>query len=94
MTVYVDDAFLRAPHLLGGQARWCHMTADTREELHAFAAKLGLKRGWFQDDEPFWHYDVVTRVRIEALRLGAEPVSTRELVKLSLKREGHEGLPW
>lgn len=26
-----------------------HLTADTLDELHAFAARLGLKRVWFQD---------------------------------------------
>ena len=33
---------------LGG--RWCHMMSDTGDvaELHAFAARLGLRRSWFQ----------------------------------------------
>jgi hypothetical protein len=26
-----------------------HLRADTREELHAFAGRIGLQRTWFQD---------------------------------------------
>ena len=34
---------------------WCHMATDgSFEELHAFAARLGLRRAWFQRD----HYDL------------------------------------
>ena len=30
-------------------SRWCHMVSDTsEEELHAFAARIGLKREWAQ----------------------------------------------
>ncbi|MFC3490804.1 DUF4031 domain-containing protein [Amycolatopsis roodepoortensis] len=48
MTVYVDD--FSAPARVGGRhGRWSHMIADTEDELHAFAARLGLQRSWFQD---------------------------------------------
>ena len=34
---------------------WCHMATDGGfDELHAFAARLGLRRAWFQGD----HYDL------------------------------------
>jgi hypothetical protein len=57
--------------------RWAHLVSDTsHEELHRFAARLGLRRAWFQGD----HYDVPDEVRRAALRLGAEAVSSRELV--------------
>jgi hypothetical protein len=77
MTVYVDDAMIRAK--VGTLDRqWCHLMADTPEELHAFAAELGLKRSWFQDHQPYWHYDVTAGVRARALALGAQPVTARE----------------
>jgi hypothetical protein len=50
---------------------WCHLTADTLEELHAFAAKLGMKREWFQDKVDRPHYDLTPGKRLQAIRLGA-----------------------
>lgn len=86
MTVYVDDARLSAPHLLGGRGKWSHLTADTKEELHAFAERLGLKRSWFQDHPRLWHYDVVDRNRKRAIALGAQSVSVYDLVRAAMAR--------
>jgi len=56
---------------------WCHLVSDSGfEELHAFAAQLGIPRRFFQDD----HYDLPGHLRASALALGATPVSTRELL--------------
>ena len=58
--------------------RWAHLVSDeSYEELHEFAARLGLDRRRFQGD----HYDVPAHVRAEAISLGAEPVGSRELVR-------------
>ena len=58
-------------------ARWCHMAADSGfEELHAFAAALGIPRRAFQRD----HYDVPAHVRPRAVAAGAEEVTTRDLI--------------
>lgn len=58
--------------------RWAHLVSDrSYDELHEFAALLGLRREWFQGD----HYDVPADVRDAALRLGAEPIEARELVR-------------
>lgn len=57
--------------------RWAHLVSDVGyEELHAFAAGLGLRRMTFQGD----HYDVPAEVRVRALALGAEAVGSRDLV--------------
>ena len=74
MTVYVDD--MRMPAQVGSiNARWSHLTADTRAELHAFAARLGLRRSWFQDKpRGLWHYDVTDSKRALAIKLGAEQI--------------------
>lgn|GEM_PF-5775428 len=75
MTVYVDPIFLAVPRT--AQARrhgeaWCHLTADTPEELHAFAARLGMKRLWAQREERGYglHYDIIPSKRALAVRLG------------------------
>jgi hypothetical protein len=57
--------------------KWCHLLADTVEELHEFAKKLGLKREWFQDKKSFPHYDLVESKREKALELGAEEIKNR-----------------
>lgn len=66
MAVYVDNERIEWRGKL-----WCHLVADSLDELHAFAARIGLRRSWFQDRASFPHYDVTTDVRERALRVGA-----------------------
>jgi Protein of unknown function (DUF4031) len=55
---------------------WCHLVSDSSyEELHAFAARLGIPRHRFQGD----HYDLPAHLRSQAVELGAHQVTTREL---------------
>ena len=70
MTVYVDDAV----HLWREQ-RWAHLMADTLEELHAMAARLGLPRRAFQNKTSGAHYDVPSDLRERAIALGAVAIS-------------------
>jgi hypothetical protein len=92
MAVYVDD--LGMPAKVGGlNARWSHLVADSREELHDFARRLGLRREWFQDPvvtgkpkarpgsraAENWHYDVTESKRRQAIALGARAITWREL---------------
>lgn len=65
MAVYVDNAFIPF-----GRMVMCHMEADTLDELHEMADKLGLKRSWFQD-KSIPHYDVSKSIRAKAVELGA-----------------------
>ena len=56
-----------------------HLTSDAEsleslEELHAFAARLGLKREWFQDHFIAPHYDLSPAKHALALHLGAKYV--------------------
>lgn len=92
MTVYVDDA--RIPARVGRlDARWSHLFADSREELHEFAERrLSLRRSWFQDPVVVgtprarlgsraaenWHYDVTEVKRRQAIATGAVAVTGRE----------------
>lgn len=53
--------------------RWAHLWSDGGvAELHAFAARVGLKRCWFQDRPGFPHYDVTLSKHSKALALGAQ----------------------
>ncbi len=88
MAVYLDD--WRQPARLGPvDDRWSHLVADTDEELHAFAALLGMRREWFQHKEgrPHQaHYDVPDRARQRALDLGAVPVTWRQVGRMMRQR--------
>lgn len=66
MAVFVDNERITWRGKL-----WCHLVADSLDELHAFAGALGLKRSWFQERAAYPHYDVTTEVRDRALCLGA-----------------------
>lgn len=56
---------------------WCHMVSDTSyDELHEVAQAMGIPRRGFQGD----HYDVPAEMRDEAIALGAQPVTGRELI--------------
>lgn len=94
MSVYVDDAVV----LWRGQ-RWAHMMADSLDELHAMAAKLGLPRRAFQNKTSGAHYDLTATLRSEAIALGAVPISRhrdREQVRAVIRRareQGRQGQP-
>jgi hypothetical protein len=91
MTVYVDDS--RIPARVGRlSARWSHLLADTPQELHAFAARLGLRREWFQDKpNGLWHYDVTESKRLQVIRLGATSVTWRETAEIIRNRRASGG---
>jgi Protein of unknown function (DUF4031) len=52
---------------------WCHMFADSLDELHALAAKIGMKRSWFQGPPKHHmpHYDLTPARQAEAIAAGA-----------------------
>jgi hypothetical protein len=72
VTVFVDHAFAA-----GDWGRWSgggHMQADTLDELHAFADRIGLRREWFQSKPgrpENDHYDLTGAGRELAIELGA-----------------------
>lgn len=70
MTVYVDEirTYPNTPWR-GGKAS--HMWADTLDELHEMAERVGLLRAWFQNRPGFPHYDMAPSKRELALGAGA-----------------------
>lgn len=61
---YYPNAGLRFTH-------YCHLLADTRAELHAMAAAVGMPERTFQDHPWRWHYDLPDHLRPAAIDLGA-----------------------
>ena len=87
MTVYVDDMFRKATVPNGNRSvsgEWCHMQADSREELEEMARKIGLKPAWIQypDDDVKRHYDVVRARRAAAVAAGAVEIGMLDLARL------------
>jgi hypothetical protein len=78
VATYVDD--MRAPL---GRLLMSHMLADTDEELHAMADRIGVARRWFQGD----HYDVCQTKRALAIEAGAVPVALRTMGAMSANRK-------
>jgi hypothetical protein len=84
MTVYLDDWRQRA-RLGPVEDQWSHLIADSDEELHRFAARMGMRRQWFQfkAGRPHHaHYDLPERARDEAVANGAVEVTWRQLGRM------------
>lgn len=89
MAVYVDELRVwgHAKHRCFKQGS-CHLTADTTEELHEFAKRIGMRREWFQAQSSTPHYDLTPAKRAAALLAGAVFVSAREQAAKRLKARG------
>lgn len=77
MSVYVDPLF----DTEGWSVKWpypeaCHLMADSKEELLAFAEKLKLRTSWLQKTSVL-HFDLTRNKRYLAIRLGAIEVDNR-----------------
>jgi hypothetical protein len=67
--------------------RFCHLLADSREELHAMADALGIPRHYFQDHPWRWHHDLPEPLRARAVELGAREVTLHEVGELLRSRK-------
>jgi hypothetical protein len=85
MSVYVDSLFPTRRSRAWPYNQACHLSADTDDELHEFADRLGLKRSWAQSMEHprqyFHHYDLTPGKRRQAVKLGAVEVSAVALAR-------------
>ncbi len=79
MAIMVDELRRFPTKIRAFMAGSCHLTTDgPLDELHAFAAALGLRREGFQDHRIAPHYDLNGEWRERALALGAVHVPARE----------------
>lgn len=88
MTVYIDDMYKR-PMGQFGRMKMSHMIADSEDELHAMAQKIGLARRWYQGD----HYDVAMSKRALAIEYGARAIPLKTLARMSFIRRRSGLLP-
>ncbi len=88
MTILIDP-----PNAAGHGRLWSHLASDeSYDELHEFARELGIPTRGFDRD----HYDVPAEWYDQVIALGAEPVTSRELVKRLIaaglrRRKGADG---
>ncbi|MCW2658691.1 MAG: bcep22 domain protein [Jatrophihabitans sp.] len=71
---------------------YCHLLADTRDELHAMADRVGLPRRHFQDHLWRWHYDLPEHLRTFAVAAGAHEVTMHEVGALLKRRKSQIGI--
>ena len=73
MTVLVDP-----PRWPAHGRLWSHLVSDrSTDELHDFAARLGIPERAFDRD----HYDIPQERYDDVVAAGAEPVEGRELIR-------------
>ncbi|MGN2253202.1 DUF4031 domain-containing protein [Frateuria sp. GZRe12] len=80
VAVYVDSEYI----VWRGKT-WCHLVADSTDELHAFARRLGLRASWFQSKNRYPHYDVTQFLQQRALAMGAILADRRTIVECGRK---------
>lgn len=76
MSVYIDSLFpwgwKHGPS--------CHLIADRPHELHEFAARLGMRKRWFQKFASTPHYDLTAKRRKKAVEWGAVELDRKAFV--------------
>jgi hypothetical protein len=93
MGVYVDRLAPCVPTKSWRWAKSAHLIADTLDELHEFAARVGLRRAWFQQGSTP-HYDLTEARHAKALELGAillDRASFVEVIRRLRAERGSDG---
>lgn len=96
MATSVDQLKDHSSSVTGQVARvsttWCHLTADSLEELHEMADRIGMRRAW---DQPHallhrCHDDLTPARRAAAIQLGAVEVNTKEHLRRLMAQGLHQ----
>lgn len=92
MTVYVDN--MNAQY---GRMKMSHLLADSDDELHAIAAKIGVARKWWQSPEKTSgsHYDICLSKKALAIEYGAIEITWKQAGAMNSRRRvtGQLGKP-
>lgn len=92
MAVYVDD--MNAQY---GRMKMSHLLADSDQELHEMASKIGVARKWWQSPEKTSgsHYDICLSKKVLAIQFGAIEITWRQAGAMNSRRKvtGELGKP-
>ena len=96
MAVYVNKLRAQGRLLVGkGATLFFGPTADTEDELHAFAARLGVRRDPGSPvgarEQVTRHYTLTEGERDRAIELGAQAITAREADKMEQQRAAMRG---
>ncbi len=88
MSIYVDPLFEHPKRNAEG-FEWCHMRADSIDELHEFARLIGRNRCWFHKGD---HYDLTPSSRERAVTEGAIELTALEFSRMVIaqRRAKHQ----
>jgi hypothetical protein len=99
VSVYVYKFAGQGPVTAAWDLPWFGLTADTEEELHPFAAELGLDRQLYRPRKAgsevlplVGHYDLDEGERDRAVAKGALPLTTREHDKMLRRLAKERGI--
>ncbi|KWA84208.1 hypothetical protein WL29_22880 [Burkholderia ubonensis] len=82
MAVYVDD--MEAPYR---GMKMCHLLADTDDELHAMADRIGMARKWHQKPGTARsHYDIALSKKKLAIAAGAIAITWKQAGAMAARR--------
>lgn len=59
-----------------------HMAADSLDELHEMAEKIGVATKHFQNKKDKPHYDICQQKKTKAIQFGAIEVDDRKIIEL------------
>ena len=73
--------------------KWCHMLADTLQELHDFAALIEVDKRLFHRNASYPHYDVTVQMREIAIEYGAIPAGRKKIIECAKKLKVVDRIP-
>lgn len=80
MAVYVDFVKIEFRGY-----KWCHMLADSLQELHEFADLIEVDKRLFHRDASYPHYDITVQMREAALEHGAVKATRKQIIDAAKK---------
>lgn len=86
MAVYTHEPMGCIPNERWPWSLVAHMIADSDDELHDFAAQIGMQRSWFQAGSRLPHYDLTPERYSQAIACGAQTMTLREFAVRFLRR--------
>ncbi|MBU5617954.1 DUF4031 domain-containing protein [Psychrobacter sp. TAE2020] len=80
MAIYVDFVSIEFKGY-----KWCHMLADSLQELHDFAELIEVDKRLFHGNASYPHYDITLQMRLTAIENGAFAADRKKIIECAKK---------